>query len=83
MLASGPTISTPSFFTLSENSPFGLENVPDVCALQTYAVDPAASVIAAPPAGQFESPVESGATVGLTPFFPLLFQVTCVSSCVQ
>src|SRR3954469_25778008 len=38
--------------------------------LQTYAVEPAASVIAAPPAGQFASPEASCETVGLVPLPP-------------
>ena len=60
--------------------------------LQTNAVEPLASVIAAPPVGQCESPGDSWATVGLTPAVPgapaapvcpCWFQLTGASSAVQ
>ena len=98
-VALGLLSSMPLSATVSENRPFGLVKVPangcpsfPSCPLQIYAVVPAASVIAAPPAGQCESPAESWATVGLTaslpgapaaPFWPCWFQLTCVSSVVQ
>src|SRR5258705_988694 len=64
-----PAIVTPVSVTLIEYCPFGLVNVPEngvpsvpsapsvpFAPLHTYAVVPAASVIAAPPAAQCESP---------------------------
>ena len=61
-------IVMPSSVTLIEYSPLGLVKVPENgWALQTYAVWPAASVIAAPPAGQLASFGSSCTTVGLAP----------------
>ena len=61
----------PPSVTLIEYSPLGLVNVPENGSpLHTYAVLPVASVIAAPPAGQWGSLRSSCATCGLDPSLP-------------
>src|SRR5579859_1496579 len=78
-----PEIVTPVSVTLIEYCLFGLVNVPEngvpsapfvpslpFAPLHTYAVVPVASVIAAPPAAQWESPAATCATVGLCPGSP-------------
>jgi hypothetical protein len=79
----GPVIVTPLSATLNVYCPFGLVNVPEKeSPLQTYAVEPAASVIAAPPAAQCELPAASGVTVGLIPLVPVWSNVISVSTLV-